>query len=144
MPRKSAAPEQNGDLRKKVASLEQRVETLESSRPGRKAKPMVALREKGVCAIDPDRDSATCEDASIFRYQLGCHGTACRGKQHESYERRKARKTATAKKQPAKRTTNAKKAPTKTAAKKAPVKKTVAKKTAAPRKVAPPKLRAVK
>ena len=149
MPRKTAAaktvaPNGNGDLRQKVAALEQRVDTLEASRPGRKAKPMVALREKGVCAIDPNRDSETCPDASIFRYQLGCHGTACRGKQHESYERRKARKTTTAKKTAAKavkapvRKAPAKKAPSPL---KKPTKRTNPAKVAA--KKAPAKLRAV-
>lgn len=62
---------------------------VESERPGRKPKPMLALRQRDVCAIDPSRDSTTCPDASIYRYQTGCHGAACRLKQHNAYERRK-------------------------------------------------------
>ena len=62
---------------------------LESERPGRKAKPLIALRQDGVCAVSPDINSAGCPDASIFRYQQGCHGTACKLKQHAAYERRR-------------------------------------------------------
>ena len=40
-------------------------------------------------AIDPSSDSSVCPFASIYRYQSGCHGTRCRAKQHEAYERRK-------------------------------------------------------
>lgn len=129
MPRKPATTaEPNGDLRRDVDALMKRVESLEASRPGRKAKPMIALRQHDVCAIDPDRDSTTCEDASIFRYQMGCHGALCRAKQHESYVRRKNRRTAAPVKAPA--------------TKKAAVKKTVkvpAKKIAAAKKAAPTK-----
>lgn len=46
--------------------------------PGRKAKPIIC-KEQGVCGIDPERDSASCPDASIYRRQLGCLGTACVG-----------------------------------------------------------------
>lgn len=81
-------------LATRVMTLEQRVTALEAGRPGRKAKPMLAIRESGVCALDPDRDSASCPDASIFRYQMGCHGLACKGKQHDAYMRRKTKKTA--------------------------------------------------
>lgn len=76
-------------LQREVIALTKRVQTLESERPGRKPKPLVAVRERGVCAIDPDRDSTTCPDASIYRYQMGCHGERCRAKQHDAYERRK-------------------------------------------------------
>lgn len=76
-------------LRYEVERLIKRVEALEANRPGRKAKPLVALRQDGVCAVSPDIDSATCEDSSIFRYQQGCHGDACKAKQHAAYQRRK-------------------------------------------------------
>lgn len=82
-------------LEQQTTALVQRVNTLEGARPGRKAKPMVSLRVKGVCAIDPTRDSATCPDHSIFRYQKGCHGTACLKEQQDAYERRKTRKELT-------------------------------------------------
>jgi hypothetical protein len=135
MPAKKVAA--NGDdLRKDVVALTKRVDALEASRPGRKAKPMIALKQHGVCAIDPDRDSATCGDASIFRYQMGCHGDACRAVQHASYVRRKNRRAAEAvprKKTAAKKVPHppAKKAP----AKKAPAKKVVAKKAAPAKKI---------
>ena len=129
MPRKSAAAS-DGDLRREVAALRQEVDALKASRPGRKAKPMVALREHDVCAIDPERDSHTCPDASIFRYQMGCHGQACRQKQHESYVRRKARKVAATKKAAVKNAPAKKKA-TKAVPVKAPTKKVAAKKATA-------------
>jgi hypothetical protein len=76
----------------RLTALEQRVEVLESERPGRKPRPLLAIRQRGVCGIDPTRDSGDCPDASIYRYQSGCHGDACRAKQHEAYERRKGNK----------------------------------------------------
>jgi hypothetical protein len=79
------------NLEHEVARLIKRVDALEAQRPGRKAKPLIALRQDGVCAINPDIDSSTCEDASIFRYQQGCHGTGCKNKQHNAYQRRKDR-----------------------------------------------------
>jgi len=100
---------------------------------------MLAIRQRDVCALDPSRDSATCPDASIYRYQSGCHGKACRLKQHNAYERRKngkapevvkvvrpkkkaaATKTANPKAAPATKRPNPKAPPTKrTPAKKAP------------------------
>ena len=117
-------------LRYAVTALEQRVEALEAERPGRKAKPLVALRQDGVCAVSPDIDSSTCPDASIFRYQQGCHGNKCKAKQHAAYERRKANREDTpvtvTKRKPA-----AKSAAPKT---NGTVKKTTAKKAPAARK----------
>jgi hypothetical protein len=63
-------------LEERVAALEQRMSTVEAKRPGRKSLPIV-VSEAGVCGIDPDRDSASCEDASLYRRQKGCKGTAC-------------------------------------------------------------------
>ena len=88
-------------LKERVKTLEyedaaktKRIAALEASRPGRKAKPLIALRQDGVCAVSPDIDSSTCPDSSIFRYQQGCHGVACKTKQHTAYERRKVAKSA--------------------------------------------------
>lgn len=110
------APEESEQsLRYEVAALAERVKALEANRPGRKAKPLVALRQDGVCAVSPEIDSAECPDASIFRYQQGCHGNRCKAKQHAAYERRKDAKsteTPVAVKTPTKRT--AAKAPAKT------------------------------
>jgi len=83
-------------LEQRVKALEDQVKTLNLERPGRKAKPMLVLRQKGVCAIDPERNSATCPDSSIFRYQNGCHGTACMQEQQNAYQRRKDKKEAEA------------------------------------------------
>ena len=134
MATKKAASEGNGVVtRAEFSRMEQRVEALEAARPGRKARPMLVLRQEGVCSLDPERDSNTCPDgdASIFRYQVGCHGYACKRKQHEAYERRKVKKqtekaaAAKPKKAPAKKAPT-KAAPVKAAAIKAPVKKAVA------------------
>lgn len=64
------------DFEQRVTALEQRVKLLESERPGRKLTPIV-VSEAGVCGIDPKRNSATCGDANVYRYQKGCRGTAC-------------------------------------------------------------------
>ena len=58
------------------ARLEARVEALEAKRPGRKGLPILA-REEGVCGVDPERDSSSCPDASLWRRQKGCLGTGC-------------------------------------------------------------------
>lgn len=63
-------------LETRVSTLEERFLTLESARPGRKKKPIIA-KEQGVCGIDPSRDSATCPDANVYRHQQGCRGDAC-------------------------------------------------------------------
>lgn len=81
----------------RISALEKRITVLESERPGRKPQPLLAIRQRGICGLDPSRDSATCPEASIYRYQNGCHGDACRAKQHNAYERRKTRKEAEAK-----------------------------------------------
>lgn len=117
-------------LQQDVGELRTRVETLESERPGRKPKPLLAIKQRDVCAIDPDSDSTKCPFASIYRYQSGCHGAMCRQKQHEAYERRKASRAngkaarvTVPVKQIAKKVT---KAPAKKAtASKAPTKRTV-------------------
>lgn len=70
----------------RVTSLEQRMAVVESERPGRKAKPLLRT-EVGVCGLDPDRDSSTCDEATVYRYQQGCKGTACVMANREYYAR---------------------------------------------------------
>lgn len=109
-------------IEQRTAALEQRVAVLESERPGRKPKPMLAIRQRDVCALDPSLNTAAlsgaCTESSIYRYQSGCHGAACRLKQHNAYERRKngkakAVKVPNPKKAPATKATSPKAAPTK-------------------------------
>jgi hypothetical protein len=115
-------------LKYEVAAAVKRIEALEANRPGRKAKPLIALRQDGVCAVSPDIDSTQCEDSSIFRYQQGCHGDACKAKQHAAYERRKTSKAEAAAATPVAVTKTKQPAPakpraTKTAAKKLPARR---------------------
>jgi len=79
----------NGNLAARVARLEAKVELLESERPGRKPKPIVVSVD-GVCGIDPERDSATCPDATLYRYQHGCKGTRCKKKNTDYYRTRRS------------------------------------------------------
>jgi hypothetical protein len=74
----------NSDDRARLTALEQRVESLEKGRSGRKGKPIVVSAE-GVCGIDPDRNSKTCPDASLYRRNKGCLGTACQMKSTRYY-----------------------------------------------------------
>ena len=68
----------------RMQRLEERVEALEKGRSGRKGKPILVSVE-GYCGVDPERDSTTCPDASIYRRQKGCLGTACKQKSAEYY-----------------------------------------------------------
>lgn len=83
-------------IEERITDLEERVESLEKQkRPGRKASPMLAPNQPGVCALDPECDSALCEQKSVFRYQQGCRGTACVDKNRSYYaEYRKSRREA--------------------------------------------------
>ena len=97
---------------------------------------MLAIRQRDVCALDPTRDSHTCPDSSIYRYQSGCHGAACRLRQHEAYERRKNNKATKAVAKPvksARKLTAVKPTPTKKAR---PTKKAAVKKTTPSKRVA--------
>jgi len=83
------------NLTQRVAQLEQAVEghdqrivSLEKERPGRKPVPIL-VSEEGVCGVDPDRDSATCPDASIYRAQQKCKGTRCTKIYREYYADRR-------------------------------------------------------
>lgn len=67
-------------LEARLASLEARVATLETlnhpRKGGRPSKKLV-VKAAHVCGIDPDRDSSTCPDASLYRRRQGCQGDAC-------------------------------------------------------------------
>jgi hypothetical protein len=71
--------------------LEKRVEALEKTRSGRKGRPILISAE-GVCGLDPDRDSVTCPDATLYRRNQGCMGTACMAKASKYYSDRRAGK----------------------------------------------------
>lgn len=76
----------------RLARLEARLDTLEGGRPGRKPLPIV-VSEEHVCGVDPERNSAKCKDASLYRRQKGCLGDACQKKYDDYYtEYRKASK----------------------------------------------------
>lgn len=82
--------DEDDDLRTLVLSLEARIVSLEKERPGRKAKPIV-VSEEHVCGVDPDRDSTTCPDASLYRRQKGCKGDRCVSISAEYYGARRAK-----------------------------------------------------
>jgi hypothetical protein len=63
-------------LEERLDALEKRIAFLEKERPGRKMRPNITSQH-GVCGLDPECDSKTCESASIYRYQQGCQGEKC-------------------------------------------------------------------
>ena len=66
------------DLDQWRAEVEARLAALEAKGArGRQARPLLISAE-GVCGLDPDRDSAECPDASLYRRKQGCKGTACK------------------------------------------------------------------
>lgn len=71
-------------LAERVAALERQVDFLSKERPGRKMKPNLKSSPH-LCGIQPGRDSATCPDASIYRYQQGCQGDKCVKINHDYY-----------------------------------------------------------
>jgi hypothetical protein len=76
------------DLAERVAALEARLDKLEHYRKGgRPAKPIL-VKAEGVCGIDPERDSTTCPDASLYRRRQGCQGRACAQASSEYYRDR--------------------------------------------------------
>jgi hypothetical protein len=83
------------DLEQRVVALEKRVQFLEAQRPGRRPKPMVAPNKVGICALDPDRPSDACEDASIYRYQQGCRGDLCNKANQDYYAEYRKKKRST-------------------------------------------------
>lgn len=72
----------------RLTKIEARLTSLESTRPGRKAKPIVRS-EEGVCGVDPDLDSSICPHASLYRRQQGCKGAACMTKSAKYYAERR-------------------------------------------------------
>jgi hypothetical protein len=79
-----------------LTGLLQRVESLEKERPGRRMRPLLAS-DPGVCGLDPENSSDTCEGASIYRYQQGCRGDACVKVNREYYaEYRRKNRAASA------------------------------------------------
>jgi hypothetical protein len=81
----------------RVTRLEEQVTHLLGGRPGRKPKPIV-VSETGVCGIDPERDSTTCGDASLYRFQKGCKGTKCEAINTEYYDTYRREQKAKARK----------------------------------------------
>jgi hypothetical protein len=79
----------------RIARLEKRMASLEGERPGRKRIPIIVSIE-GVCGLDPNRDSSTCPDGSLYRRQNGCLGVACKAAASDYYN--KYRKMTAAKK----------------------------------------------
>lgn len=75
----------------RLASMEARIATLEElqkpRRGGRPGKKLVVQAE-GVCGLDPDRDSSTCPDASLYRRRQGCGGIACARASSDYYKDR--------------------------------------------------------
>lgn len=72
------------ELELRVAAIEERLDSLEKGRSGRRAKPIL-VSHVGICGVEPKRDSASCPDASLYRRQKGCMGTACLQKSSEYY-----------------------------------------------------------
>lgn len=79
------------DIEQRVSALEEQVGFLLKGRPGRRVKP-VLVSEEHVCGIDPDRDSASCADASLWRRSKGCKGDACVALSSEYYRNYRAQK----------------------------------------------------
>mgnify|MGYP000508836123 CR=1 FL=1 len=73
-----------------VAALASELEEVKARRPGPKPAKLVAPKQPGVCAIDPDCDSYSCDRASIYRHQQGCRGTACVIKNNDYYADRRS------------------------------------------------------
>lgn len=76
------------DLAERVAALEARLDRLETKRKGGRPASPIVVKAKGVCGIDPERDSSACEDASLYRRRQGCQGTACMRVSSEYYKER--------------------------------------------------------
>ena len=60
-----------------VENLIERVYELETSRKGGRPSKKLVVKAEGVCGLDPERDSSTCPDASLYRRRQGCQGVAC-------------------------------------------------------------------
>lgn len=80
------------DLEHRIRRMEDQIEALQSSRPGRKKLPIVVSHE-GLCGVDPDSNSATCPHASVYRRQQGCMGDACLRASSEYYREYRANRS---------------------------------------------------
>lgn len=60
----------------RIKRLEAQIESLNTSRPGRKRMPIL-VSHSGVCGVEPNTDSGSCPYASVYRRQQGCLGDAC-------------------------------------------------------------------
>jgi hypothetical protein len=78
-------------VEERFAALEARIDFLEKERPGRRMKPNITSKP-GVCGINPEQDSKTCPDASIYRYQQGCQGAKCGQINRDYYAEYRAKK----------------------------------------------------
>ena len=69
-------------LEEDVAALRERVTQLELQVGELVALSKIRTRPvkesaMNVCALDAERDSAECSDATVYRHQQGCRGVAC-------------------------------------------------------------------
>jgi len=79
------------ELEGRISVVEEQVDHLLKGRPGRRLQPIIRS-EHGVCGIDPERDSASCPDASLWRRAKGCQGDACVVIASEYYRNYRAKK----------------------------------------------------
>ena len=79
----------SSDLAGRVAALEARLDTLENKRKGGRPSKKLVVQAEGVCGLDPERDSSTCPDASLYRRRQGCGGVACAQTSSTYYKDRK-------------------------------------------------------
>jgi hypothetical protein len=61
-----------------VGLLTARLNQMENKRKGGRPSKKLLVKAEGVCGLDPERDSASCPDASLYRRRQGCGGEACR------------------------------------------------------------------
>lgn len=69
-----------------VASLEERIKTLEGKSKGGRPAKTIKVKAEGVCGIDPSLDSTVCPYASLYRRRQGCAGDACMKASSEYYK----------------------------------------------------------
>ena len=71
-----------------VENLIERVYELENKRKGGRPSKKLLVQAEGVCGLDPERDSSTCPDATLYRRRQGCGGIACTLASSEYYKER--------------------------------------------------------
>jgi hypothetical protein len=69
-----------------LARIDERLDKIEAGRKkgGRPRYPIKVTAEH-TCGLDPERDSSTCPDASLYRRRQGCLGDACVQKSADYY-----------------------------------------------------------